>query len=166
MSSYTDDVRFRAPHSGDGLEVHRLIANSPPLDLNSVYSYHILCDHFRDTCIVAEHDGALAGFISGYRIPQRPDTLFVWQVVVGRQLRGRGIALRMLESLLTRFEVDDVTHVEATVNPSNDPSRALFERLAHSRGTTLIESTYLEAAAFGSSVQHESEILLRIPLKS
>ncbi len=164
MSSDKDDVLFRSPSIDDGLEIYRLISDSPPLDLNSAYCYHLFGAHFRDSCVLAEHAGELVGFISAYRIPRRPDTLFVWQVVVSQASRGRRIAWRMLESLLERFSSNELRFVEATVNPSNAASRGLFQRLARSRGTALQEDDFLDATAFGSASEHEPEVLLRIPL--
>jgi L-2,4-diaminobutyric acid acetyltransferase len=163
MSDSRDEIQIRKPHANDGYEIHQLIANSPPLDLNSIYSYYLLSDHFSDSCVVAESQGRVVGFLSAYRIPQRPDTLFVWQVVVNRALRGKRIAWRMLESLLQRLD-GELRQVEATVNPSNAASRALFERLAKERGSTIEEETFLEADAFGPGGNHESEILLRVAL--
>jgi L-2,4-diaminobutyric acid acetyltransferase len=164
MSTPKDEIHIRKPQASDGYEIHQLIANSPPLDLNSVYSYYLLSDHFSDSCVVAESRGKVVGFLSAYRIPQRPQTLFVWQVVVNRALRGKRIAWRMLESLLQRYQDGEVVQVEATVNPSNAASRRLFERLAAVQGSTLQEETFLESNAFGPGGNHESEILLRVPL--
>lgn len=164
MSATQDEIHIRKPRANDGYEIHQLIANSPPLDLNSVYSYYLLSGHFSDSCVVAESRGKVVGFLSAYRIPQRPQTLFVWQVVVNRALRGKRIAWRMLESLLQRYQPGEVQHVEATVNPSNTASRGLFERLAAEQGTQIEEETFLEASAFGTGGDHESEILLRVPL--
>lgn len=166
MSSSSDKIHIRKPQASDGYDIHQLIANSPPLDLNSIYSYYLLSEHFRDSCVVAESQGKVVGFLSAYRPPQEPQTLFVWQVVVNRALRGKRVAWRMLESLLQRFERGELRQVEATVNPSNAASRRLFERLATEQGTTLEEETFLEAAAFGPGGGHESEILLRIPLNT
>ena len=108
----------------------------------------------------------MVGFLSAYRIPQRPQTLFVWQVVVNRALRGKQIAWRMLTTLLQRFDGDELQFVEATVNPSNAASRGLFERLAAETGTQLEEETFLDASAFGPGGDHESELLLRVPLNT
>jgi L-2,4-diaminobutyric acid acetyltransferase len=166
MSSKQDEIHIRKPQASDGLEIHQLIASSPPLDLNSVYSYYLLGEHFRDTCVVAEYRGKIAGFISAYRPPERNNTLFVWQVVVDQTLRGQKIAGRMLNALLQRFEPCDLRYVEATVNPSNTASRRLFERLAIARGTTLEEEPFLDATAFGPGGDHESEILLRVALNT
>ncbi|MCW8917233.1 MAG: diaminobutyrate acetyltransferase [Gammaproteobacteria bacterium] len=166
MESDTCDILTRKPEASDGFAIHQLIAASPPLDLNSTYSYYLLSDHFRDSCVVAESQGQLAGFLSAYLIPSRPDTLFIWQVVVASDQRGRGIAGRMVDDLLARMETHGLQAIEGTVNPSNRASRALFERLARQRGCPLQETTFLEAEAFGPGGGHESEILLRLPLSS
>lgn len=159
----TDNVLLRAPNAEEGLEIQQLINTNPPLDTNSAYNYYLLCKHFADTCIVAEHEGKVAGFLSAYLIPGRPDTLFVWQVVVDKSLRGKRVAARMLDTLITRCS-GTVHYIEATVNPSNTASRSLFESLARQHGTTIKEEKFLEAEAFGPAADHESEILLHIPL--
>lgn len=164
MFTSQEAITIRKPEASDGREIHQLISNCPPLDLNSVYSYYLLSDHFRDSCAVAETDGKVVGFVSAYRIPQRPDTLFIWQVVVDQTMRGHGVAWRMLASLLQRFPRNEVRQVEATVNPSNSASRGLFDRLALEHGSQVEEAPYLDATAFGCGSGHESEILLRIPL--
>jgi L-2,4-diaminobutyric acid acetyltransferase len=166
MDSAPSDILTRKPEAEDGFALHQLIAASPPLDLNSIYSYYLLSDHFRDSCVVAEYQGQLAGFLSAYFIPSRPDTLFIWQVVVASSQRGRGVASRMVDALLAQLDTRRLHAIEGTVNPSNRASRALFERLARKWGSTLQESTFLEATAFGPGGGHESEILLRIPLTS
>lgn len=166
MPSDNDDILFRSPHPSDGYAIHQLIASSPPLDLNSVYSYYLLCSHFRDTCLIAEQAGAVVGFVSAYRPPNQADTLFIWQVVVTQLLRGHSVAQQMLNELLARSSTPPLSYLEATVNPSNIASRRLFERLAHQWDSSLSEQTFLEASAFGSQSQHESETLLRITLNS
>ena len=97
----TTEVTVQPPESTDGHELNRLIANSPPLDSNSVYCNLLQCTHFKDTCICAKSDGKLIGFVSGYLLPAHPDTLFVWQVVVdeqARELRRFGLVLYQLTS--------------------------------------------------------------------
>jgi hypothetical protein len=74
---------MRLPTRKDGAAIHHLISECPPLDLNSLYAYLLLGEHFSDTCVLAESAGGrINGFISAYVIPTRPDVLFVWQVAV------------------------------------------------------------------------------------
>ena len=141
--------------------MYELIEASPPLDLNSRYAYFLWCSHFADTSAVAvADDGTVAGFLSGYCPPTHPDAYFVWQIVVGEKARGQGVAARLIEDVLSRPSCEGVRYLEATVGPSNAPSRALFTRFAEKRGLAFEESEFLAAEMFGEG--HEEEILLRI----
>lgn len=135
-----------------------LVEASPPLDNNSRYCYLILSAHFSRTCAVAEAGGEVRAFVTAYIPPQQPETLFVWQIAVSPQLRGQGLAMRLIEHVL--HHNPQVRHVEATVNPSNTASRALFASLAKARGTTLHEACIFPEALFPSG--HEQENLLRV----
>lgn len=121
-----------------------LIGACPPLDSNSAYCNLLQCTHFADTCIVAERDGAIVGWISGYRLPRDPSRLFVWQVAVAPEARAEGLAGRMLDDLVERPETRDVTHVVATVTADNQASWALFRGWARRRSASLAESLLFE----------------------
>lgn len=156
-----DELLLRKPHLGDGRAVHALVRRCPPLDLNSSYSYFLLCSHHAETCVVAEKDGELVGFLSAYRLPQAPHTLFVWQVAVDAAARGHGLAGRMLDELLGRCSCSGVQLIETTVSPSNLASRRVFVRFAAQQNAAWQEEVFLGRAHFGSE-DHEEEILLRI----
>ncbi len=152
---------LRDPILEDGKAVHELIQRCPPLDVNSSYNYFLLCSHFRDTCVVAEADDRIIGFLSAYLIPSRPDTLFIWQVAVDEVARGLGLAGRMLEQVTERPACAEVTTLETTISPSNISSRRVFERFAEKHEAKSSEETFLEARHFGAEA-HEEERLIRI----
>jgi len=154
-------VRMRLPARADGPALRDLVARCPPLDLNSVYLYLLLTEHFPDTCILAEDEQGLLGMVSGYRPPGRDDTLFVWQVAVDPRARGRGLGLDMLLGLLSRRTPCPIRWIETTVGPGNRASRRLFSRLAAHLGAALEETDLFGAALFGPDA-HEAEPLLRI----
>ena len=106
MPNESDKPRTRKPHlrkpdATDGAAIWELVKSCKPLDENSMYCNLVQTDHFRDTCVVAELDGDIVGWISGYMIPDR-DELFVWQVAVSPQARGLGLGREMLRSLTER----------------------------------------------------------------
>ena len=152
--------RFRKPGRADGAAIHRLITQCPPLDRNSVYAYLLLCEHFRDTCVLAEHEGEIDGFISAYVPPGRPDVLFVWQVAVHARARGHGLGRAMLRELLQRPGLSPA-YIETTVGPDNEASRRMFAGLAKQLGASCTESPLFERHLFGDA-SHDDEILLRI----
>ncbi|WP_264612620.1 diaminobutyrate acetyltransferase [Sphingobium sp. B11D3B] len=133
-------MSLRKPAATDGPAVSALIAASPPLDANSAYCNLLQCTDFADSCAAAECDGALVGWVSGYRVPQSPETLFVWQVAIAASMRGHGLAGRMIEALLARPQQHGVTHVTTTITQDNRASWALFEGLAR-RWNAPIEKT-------------------------
>lgn len=159
QKSHMDDISLTAPNIDDGAAVYQLVKRSPPLDLNSRYSYLLLCDHFSETCILARHGSQVAGFISAYRHPRKPDTLFVWQVAVAEEMRGRGLAGLMLERIL--LKTPWASWIETTVTPSNRASISFFQAFADARGAGCHRQPYMTEDLFDTDA-HEEEMLLRI----
>ncbi|HEY9280190.1 MAG TPA: diaminobutyrate acetyltransferase [Eoetvoesiella sp.] len=152
---------LRRPFKADAPAVHRLVTECPPLDLNSLYTYLLLSEHFSDTCVVAEHDGILDGYLSAYIPPAKPDVLFVWQVAVHSRARGRGLGRSMLSSLLERPGLRQVRYIETTVGSNNAASRGMFAGFARMLRADCRESPLFEQQLFGPS-GHDDEPLIRI----
>ena len=154
-------LTFREPVESDGPAIYALIERCKPLDINSRYCYLILTAHFASTCAVAERAGEVVAFISAYIPPQTRDTLFVWQVAVDASLRGQGMAKMLLRHLLGRQSLKGIRFVEATVNPSNDASRALFTSLARECSSEIQETLLFGEELLGEG-EHEQENLIRV----
>ncbi|MAT91549.1 MAG: diaminobutyrate acetyltransferase [Halioglobus sp.] len=152
---------LRPPEATDGTALHQLVSACPPLDENSVYCNLLQCTHFAQTSVVAQAAGNLVGAITGYLVPARRDTLFVWQVAVAQAARGQGLAQRMLHHLIARAACSEVTHLETTVTGTNDASWALFEGFARDTGSELQRSPLFEQTTHFHG-QHETEVLARI----
>ncbi|MDO6461512.1 diaminobutyrate acetyltransferase [Granulosicoccaceae sp. 1_MG-2023] len=154
-------ISLRPPVAEDGAGVHKLITECPPLDTNSVYCNLLQCDHFAGTSVTAERSGRIVGFISGYRVPDRPHVLFVWQVAVSPRARGQKLASRMLQHILARPQNAGVTHIETTITKDNQASWSLFRRLARSFDAELKRNVkFCEEKHFNG--QHETEYLATI----
>lgn len=160
-STTQSPITFRTPSSEDGMEVWDLIRKAGPLDENSVYCNLIQCDHFADTCVIAELDGEIVGWISAFIPPDTPDTLFVWQVAVGEAARGCGVAKRMLTHLFEREICADVTNLKTTITGDNDASWALFNSFADSMDADLgYEAHYERDTHFAG--RHATEYMVTI----
>jgi L-2,4-diaminobutyric acid acetyltransferase len=155
-----DGITLRPPGKEDGAALHDLVRVNPPLDMNSVYCYVLLCTHFSDTCIVAEKDGELIGFVTGYIKPGEPDVYFLWQVGVGREGRGRGLALKMIQAILARKSCRGIRELQTTVTRSNRPSRNLFARLAREENAEITEQE--DFFSRENLAGHAAECLFRI----
>jgi L-2,4-diaminobutyric acid acetyltransferase len=137
-------VSMRPPRAEDGPAVTALIGACPPLDPNSAYCNLLQCTHFAGTCVVAERNGQMVGWISGHRPPSDPSRFFVWQVAVHETARGEGLAGRMLDELLARPAARGVTHLVSTVTQDNAASWALFGGFARRRGLPLVRTPHFE----------------------
>jgi len=155
-------LTFRTPLPEEGVQLFDLIRGCPPLDVNSVYCYYLLVRHFAGTCVVAIHQQQRVGCITAYLRPDKPDTLFIWQVAVVAAWRGKGLARGMLRSLLERDVCRSVTYLETTVSPSNLASRRMFERFADEQSCPVECLPFLGEDQFGAIAHHEAEDLLRI----
>ena len=155
--------RFREPSDTDGDQIFQLIKDCPPLDVNSSYCNFLQSTHFADTCILVEIDDEVAGFISAYRKPQQPDVLFVWQVAVSSNHRGKGIASKMLDRLLARDTLSDINAIETMITKNNTASWMLFEKLDKRHGKRGEISVFLDQNTHFKG-EHDTEYLYRIPL--
>ncbi len=156
-------VTFRAPTKADGSDVWKLVAACPPLDQNSMYMNVVQCDHFAKTCIIAERDGQMLGWISGHIPPDDPQTLFVWQVAVHSDARGLGLGKKMLRELLSRPSTRAVRQMETTITRSNEASWGLFRSFARDMGGELTDAPHYERDAHLDG-KHATEHLVTISL--
>jgi L-2,4-diaminobutyric acid acetyltransferase len=148
------------PGLGDGMEMHRLATESGVLDVNSPYAYLLCASHFRETCRIFRTGGKAEGFTTGYLKPDDPSTLFIWQVAVSANTRGRGVAAAMIVDIVEAQSHKGVRHVEATVTRDNSPSIRMFDRLASSYGLKFEITPCFPSNLFPGN--HVAEDLVRI----
>lgn len=160
------EVVLRRPVVADGAALWALAKATEVLDVNSPYAYLLWCRDFTATSIVADRNGVV-GFVTGYRRPDEPGTLVVWQVAVAASQRGQGLAGRMLDALVPAAGADGAaTCLETTITDDNVASRRLFEAFARRHGADVERSTLFDRAVFpdrpDGAAAHEPEILHRI----
>lgn len=162
------EVFFRSATTEDGARMWSFVKEHGVLELNSAYCYMLMTTHFGGHCAIAEtsatSDGEgkrkLVGFVLSYRPPQKPEELFVWQIGVHPDMRGRGLAKRMLHQLLTQPANRGVQYITASVATDNEPSRALFRGFARETNVECEESEFFTTEMFPQG--HEAEDLFRI----
>jgi L-2,4-diaminobutyric acid acetyltransferase len=154
-------VVFRRPSSLDGSRIWRLVAACPPLDQNSMYCNLLQCRDFAETSVLAELQGEAVGWVSGYRRPDDPASLFIWQVAVHERARGLGLARKMLFGLLERQELRDVVRMQTTITPDNHASHALFRSVAERADAALEETDCFDEERHFEG-RHASERLITI----
>lgn len=154
-----DGVVVRRAIKDEGALLWEIARDAGGVDLNSPYAYMMQCRNFYETCVIAEVFGTPAGFVTAHRVPNRPQTLFVWQVAVLPEFRGLGIGKRMLDTLADMSVCGGVRRLEATVTPSNKASEALFSGFAKDRNAELEISSGFDRDDFPDDEPQEQERL-------
>lgn len=152
------DIILRAATVEDGRAVHQLVVETGVLDVNSVYAYCVLFDHFPATSVVAYRDDTLLGFVLGHPLAAKPDHYFLWQVGVSEQARGEGLATRLLGWVVDN--VPDLRVLETTITPDNTASRRLFRGFAARRAVDLTTRPGLSSDALGAGHAPEERFSL------
>ena len=155
--SHTASMTMAPPTPADGPVLWSIADGTGVLDVNSRYAYALWSRDFAATSVVARLDGSPVGFVTGYRRPTEPDTLFVWQVAVDAAARGHGVAAAMLDELADRV---GCTRLETTITADNTASIALFSAFAQRRGAAVERGELFADAELG--VGTKPEFLYRI----
>ncbi len=75
--------------------------------------------HFADTCIVAEQDGELAGFVIGFVSQSKPDSAYIHFTSTNPAFRGQGIGRKLYDrfyQIVAEKECSKIYSVTSTVN--------------------------------------------------
>ena len=100
-------------------------------------------------------------FEAGYVPPDQPDTLFVWQICVGPEARGEGLARRLVGDVLTRPSAAGIRHIACTITEDNTASWALFGSIARALGAQMAQSEHFSKAVHFDGA-HDSEFAVTI----
>ncbi len=150
------DIVLDLPTLVDGAAIWHIARDCGSLDLNSSYAYLLWCRDFAATSRVVRLEGKPVGFLTGYRRPDEPDTLVVWQIAVAVDQRGKGLASAMLDSVVD----GGGRHLETTITTDNTASIALFTAFAQRHRATIRRRRVFSEELFPDA--HKSEDLYRI----
>lgn len=153
-------IILKKPNKKYAIDIYKLVHKSKVLDLNSEYLYLLQSTHFVDTCSIAVIDDTVVGFVSGYLLPEKANTLFIWQVAVDESIRGQGLAKKLIMNILERSDNRDLNYIHTTVSPTNKSSVRVFEKLTKELSTNMISKNFFEKKDFIN--QHEEEVLYEI----
>lgn len=158
-------LTITAPSPEHGVAVHDLVAACPPLDQNSLYANLIQCSHFAATCALALQGDEVVGWVSGHMTPSATrsasDTWFLWQVAVAPDMRGQGLAQRLIADILARPACAGVRFIETTITPENKASWCLFRGVARGLGACMAHEVGFDRDRHFAG-RHDTEMLVRI----
>lgn len=158
-----EEIILRHPTKEDGLAIYNLVKSCPTLDLNSSHYYHMMCADFGKSSLIAERGDTILGYVSGYIPPEEEGTLFVWQIAILEDARGKGLAGALLMNLAQDWS-GLITKMKTTLSPSEKVATALFKSFATKSSYKITKSDFLKAKDFGDE-RKEAAHLYTIDIK-
>ena len=86
-------------------------------------------DHFTDTSLAADRDGALAGFLVGFVSQSQPGEAYIHFVGVHPGERSQGLGRRLYGTFFDVVRARGCTRVRAVTSPVNTSSVAFHRRM-------------------------------------
>ncbi|NCC16978.1 MAG: GNAT family N-acetyltransferase [Clostridia bacterium] len=111
------------------------------------YIYWMLGRNFPSTCLVAEKNGRILGYI-GALLSAEKQTVFVWQIAVKSDERGRQIGRRLLENVVIAAKNMGITQLEIGINDENIICRCMVEKLVQDLESTITEKEKYKGEGF------------------
>ena len=158
-SKKNSGIKITSPSKKYGYALSKLIERCPPLDLNSTYHYLIQSHYFSKSCSVAFNNNNVIAFVSGFISPSKSNTLFIWQVAIDEDYRGKGLGIELIEFILNQNK--NLDSIETTVTKNNISSRRMFQKICEKYKSRISELILFDKEKDFAN-KHDSEMLIKI----
>lgn len=114
---------------GDFIEIANKSIEWADIVIERESIYHLLTEHFRGTCFVAEDRGDVIGYLLGYRSQSRPEEAVVHLVQVAPRLRGNGVGRRMFNQFQAAVKAMGCIRIATHSRPENNSCNRFYKAM-------------------------------------
>lgn len=136
-------MTITTPSNDDFIEIQKLIGELKGLVQHPVHFYKIMIHYFGNSFFIIKKDDKIIGFVWGFVSQTNKDILFLWQIGVIKEFRGKNIAQKLVERFIEYAKDNNCKKVHATVETGNIASWKMFEKMGFknvSMGNTIVEN--------------------------
>ncbi len=108
----------------------------PYVFAHNEYLYWMLAEYYNSTSFVCYDSGSVIGFVSGLLSADK-STVFVWQLCIHPNYRRKGIANRLLKSVLDVVVANNIQSIQLSMAQENAASYKLFEGFSGENSLTM-----------------------------
>jgi len=134
-------VKIRACNEHDADAIHAFVGTGPPLTLHTPFTYWVILRYWGSVCFVAEDNDQIVGLITSVGAVESADLLYVWQIGVDGDRRGKRLAQGLLDCLQAEAHTRGYLRFQVSIASDNGVSFNLFERAAREQGSVLQEKS-------------------------
>jgi L-2,4-diaminobutyric acid acetyltransferase len=158
-SKNNNKIKITFPTKKNGSAVAKLIRCCPTLDLNSTYHYLIQSHYFSKPCSIAFDNKKVVAFVSGFINSSKNNSLFIWQVAIDENYRGKELGIELIEFILNQNK--NLDSIETTVTKNNISSRRMFQKICEKYKSRISELILFDKEKDFAN-KHDSEMLIKI----
>lgn len=110
--------------------LYELAKQCPPLDMHTPYTYWVICKYFANQSFVLVLDGQPIGYIMAI---QTNDCMFLWQIGIKSDFRGRGYSQFLIDIVVTQANQLHLP-VQTTIDINNVASYRAMAKYCGTQG--------------------------------
>jgi L-2,4-diaminobutyric acid acetyltransferase len=133
----SQEVVLRQCTSSDVAQIVRFVAECPPLDVHSSFTYWVTFQYWGEMCFVASAGERIIGYVSALGSGHSSDVFYLWQIGVSEDRRSTGLAQRLVAAVTKAGRGRGFREMQVSIAPENESSLRTFTRFATSLGKTL-----------------------------
>ncbi len=118
---------IRTASEKDFTELHKFIDECNFLEAYPLHFYRVILRYFKHYCFIYGKN-SIKGAAVGILKPGAEKIFFLWQIGITRRLQGKGMGREFLRRVEKKLKERGCSRIELTIDPSNTPSRKLFEK--------------------------------------
>ena len=141
-------VRIRPLQKSDTPKIQKLIKKHLDMNEDWVYKgepwyYWTLSNLFSDTCLVAEKDSKLVGFVAAYKDQVTNKEIFIEDILIDYDLRRNKLGTKLVSKLIQIAKTNNCRSVWGTIDPKNKISLDFFKSQGFENNTTKFSSKFV-----------------------
>ncbi len=97
-----------------------------PLELHTPFTYWILFNYFSSLCFLMIEEGNIIGFISGIKSSKDINLVYLWQIGVSKDHRGKNYASVLIDHFVNSAKSLECNRIQVSISPLNEVSYNAF----------------------------------------
>ena len=111
---------------GDVDRVRRFVDTCKPLDLHTPFTYWALFNYSSNLCFIIEENEDVIGFVSGIRSSVEKDIVYLWQIGVSKDQRGKNYSSVLIENFIGSVSSLNCNKIQVSIDLNNEASYNTF----------------------------------------
>ncbi|MCC7572272.1 MAG: GNAT family N-acetyltransferase [Candidatus Methanofastidiosum sp.] len=106
--------------------IRKFVDRCKPLELHTPFTYWTLFNYFSNLCFLMIEEDELIGFISGIKGLLDKEVVYLWQIGISKDHRGKNYASVLIDNFIKAVIELDCNKIQVSISPDNEVSYKAF----------------------------------------